>query len=305
MKNKWMSFIAWYEMLGGTIGIAVSLIMLVTNNYIDNNLTFIIFLVAQSLFAFSFVAGFLLFKGKREGIFFSKIIQILQIPHFIVGGVSYFFISGLLLEIYIRANEGLNLGFYTGIYSKISVGYSFQAKSFLFGINIIPIIILIYFFTREASSKLKNNEVFKQLNDLSFTSLGDIRYSRFSNNMQVVMNIKNEKMLNYINDRYLSSRVNNDMSMDEQNSRFYDEIKNAFFKDVIETQSSIRGQMPGLNKFIISLYYHDKLIFETGSTSAENDLKNYIFDLKIIKDQLIIEYILDSKLGTLVVALPK
>lgn len=151
MKNnqKWNRIISIYEMIGGIVGLGVTIFLifkilpqLLNQEATISNKAFLIVLLIYAIggYLLSFIAGLFLWKKQTKGILLSIITQIIQIPKFTIAGFSYFFVSGADLFIAI-SNSSLDLTAYLGSHWNIS--FYPEDKTFLIGINIIAIIMLI------------------------------------------------------------------------------------------------------------------------------------------------------------------
>lgn len=147
MKINWDKIIAALEMFGGIFGIGISIIVArnISGTLMGNPILALIFAVFLVLYVLCFIAGLLLWRSRAAGISLSKLIQVLQIPQFVVGGVLYKFVAGLEITpvISYAANE-LNLGFsfYTGSLWDFSITPNGAPISI--GINIVALIVLAY-----------------------------------------------------------------------------------------------------------------------------------------------------------------
>lgn len=132
---KQQKLIGIYEIIGGLWGIFITLL-----NYIDNEQSFLIFLVILTPFCTVTLAGVLLYQNQKAGIILTMIIQIIQIISF-SGNIKYIFCAGPEIGILIDKNIEFSFVF---ILAQFAIGYN--SPIFFIKINIIPMLILIWLF---------------------------------------------------------------------------------------------------------------------------------------------------------------
>lgn len=154
MKSKINALICLYEIIGGILGVCITLYYI----FFSINLAFkadipltnrllslFIFIIIIALYILSFIGGFCLWKKKKKGIILSKIVQVFQIPYIITSSFTYAFISGLQLGPTVTVSSkifkfaGL---FYLG--SSFNIHFGSGIKYIILGINIIPILVIYY-----------------------------------------------------------------------------------------------------------------------------------------------------------------
>lgn len=154
MKSKFLKFISVYEMVGGILGILVTIYLgLFSSNSILNPampinfkiFNAIIFTFILVLYILSCVGGFFLWKEKKSGIVYSIIIQVFQIPHIMVPGFIYIFQSGLRVGTLLTVSSNVvkttilfNLG------STFSIYLGSKIEFIAIGINFFSIIVIGY-----------------------------------------------------------------------------------------------------------------------------------------------------------------
>lgn len=152
MKNnqKWNRIISIYEMIGGVLGLGITIFLIFSTlpKLLSQEVPIFnkVFLIAIILFAIggyslSFIAGLFLWKKQSKGILLSIITQIIQIPKFAIAGFSYFFVSGLELFVTI---DNSSLGFTTYLGSHFDISFYPEDKAFLIGVNVIAFVVLSY-----------------------------------------------------------------------------------------------------------------------------------------------------------------
>ena len=184
MKNNWLRFIGWFEIIGGIVGLIfaviytlLGLIALIISLQIFGILAGILTL---ALFALSFHAGRQLLKSAPDGFKLSKIVQALQIPMFSFFGIPYRFLVGVNLPVQftlakdsmtIETNlfpglgiifEGYNFDL-NFVFHLVNINYSYAIKGLnfillaeggevMFGINIAAIIMFVYLLRQKPDS---------------------------------------------------------------------------------------------------------------------------------------------------------
>lgn len=140
MKGRINKLISIYEIIGGVLGLIITMFMLIFSAMSVKEINApILILIVIVLYILSLVAGICLLKKKQKGIILSIVVQIFQIPYIVTSSFTYIFIAGLQL--------GGNVAFLSKM-SKIT------AMIYL-GINFIPILIIGYFI------RIKNQEISK------------------------------------------------------------------------------------------------------------------------------------------------
>lgn len=155
--------IAFYEMLGGVLGVSLFIFFVPFRNFFLGAELFIINIIMLSLYVFSFCAGFLMWKGKKSGIRLSLIIQAFQIPQFIINGYTYLFICGSMLSInieYFSAYYGFNFKVHLG--SLYHINLISRHTPLIFGINVIALTIFLYLL-KQRKTLLKHQNFEKKL----------------------------------------------------------------------------------------------------------------------------------------------
>jgi hypothetical protein len=134
-----IKIIAWFELLGGMFGIVL---VAATFLKIRQNQNSVYILLIAIPFIFSLAAGYFLLIGKRIGITCSIILQALQIPKIIGWYITYFFVSGPSLGIFIDSKASIGLSSYLGSQFLIEVS-SNPSGPIQIGLNILSILFLV------------------------------------------------------------------------------------------------------------------------------------------------------------------
>ncbi len=151
-RFNWNRGIGIYEMLGGVLGFLLTVYILFTKlpgmmgEVPEAGLK--LFLVVISVFALAgygltFFAGWSLWKGMKRGIPLSLAAQAIQIPQFSLGGLSYLFMAGLQLSVFM-GEEGMSFATYLG--SRWNIYISFEGYVTGVGFNLVAIAIFIYLY---------------------------------------------------------------------------------------------------------------------------------------------------------------
>jgi hypothetical protein len=176
MKSKINKLIYIYEMIGGILGVGIAIIVFIKTimdsksleNYGIKSLI-VIFILA--LYVLSFIGGFLLWKGKENGMVISIIVQIFQIPYIITSNCIYVFISGLQLGASISIPT--NILRITGLFaygSSFDMYFGNSVKYTVIGMNFIPIIVIYYIIKiKRIQSSNKSKEENEGIDDVSNT----------------------------------------------------------------------------------------------------------------------------------------
>lgn len=143
-----------YEVLGGVMGVGL-IVYLVYNilpqlsgqevTSVQAIILIIILLFALGGYILSFLAGLFLWKSSKHGIILSLISQGMQIPQFIILGLSYMFASGLKLAV---LTDTKNIVFQGYLGSTFNITYYAGDTPFLIGLNLVAVVIFIYLLTQ-------------------------------------------------------------------------------------------------------------------------------------------------------------
>ncbi len=147
-KTKWFAVIAILQIIGGGMGIWVSIQYLAD----DGNIDAFVLLVTSIFIAFyltGIYAGWLLWKEHPQGITLSMFIQLLQLPQISIPGITYLFVNSLEISLVIWSNSlpvsftdihfGPDMTF--GSYWGLTLG---GFEEFFVGLNVLSLAILLY-----------------------------------------------------------------------------------------------------------------------------------------------------------------
>ncbi|PSL23173.1 hypothetical protein [Dyadobacter jiangsuensis] len=140
--------LAWYQIAGGALGI-VMFIYALTQTGVIEGITLLLIATGIFLYGFSIYCGRLLTRGEiRNGLYMSKINQVLQIVQFAVGGYAYLYVSGASAVFKIDLSSGTDLGFEVGP-SNLNLTIHKQEELVVLGINILAIYLTYYIIRME------------------------------------------------------------------------------------------------------------------------------------------------------------
>lgn len=151
MNTRLNRVIAIWEMIGGFLGIIVSIRYLFVQNVTLKNLpAYALFI---GLYVLSGMAGLFLWKNQRRGILLSMLIQALQIPVLTSPVFIYLFTLPLaiVLMLYgVFTGPETSIGFHVQVILLPDWALKFQgiAGQFVLGVNVIALICLGYLFSQ-------------------------------------------------------------------------------------------------------------------------------------------------------------
>jgi hypothetical protein len=133
--------IAVFLVAGGLLGILNLLMMHVHVAQLHQSLPVIFSVVSVALFAWGILTGIVLWRATPRGFKWAKILFALQVPVFHVARLTYEFSTGFSFRVMIG-----NTNRYVGgdIGSSLNFDLSPQSLGFMFGINIVAVIALVY-----------------------------------------------------------------------------------------------------------------------------------------------------------------
>lgn len=152
----WIRVIAAYEMIGGAIGVALTIFLTVAYFALVPSMAIIGFIFLL-LFLLSCYAGYLLWKDEPNGFNFSLIIQALQIFQFKIPGIlAYSFVAGIKLPLIFEfdiLNAKSSFETSIGFTSSFNFTIGPEDKVFLFGLNVVAVAALLYLFNARQKRK--------------------------------------------------------------------------------------------------------------------------------------------------------
>ncbi len=156
--------IAIMETIAGSIGI----IYIIAG--IFDKLPLYMLMLGFLLFVLSFTAGIKTWDESRNGIYLSLLVQILQIPYFIICGFVYAFNAGPYVNFIFGSND--KSSYFTridyGINTIFSTGWIGPPGSLRLGINFFSILIVFFLLVKLRTMKSDENsmELSEQYKDI-------------------------------------------------------------------------------------------------------------------------------------------
>ncbi|MGF7078744.1 hypothetical protein [Mucilaginibacter sp. UYCu711] len=139
-----LKLLAWYQILGGICGIALTIWLLAHTNQITG-LILLFLLVAFGLFGFSIYCGRLLLSDKYLfGFNLTIVNQALQILSFKMLGYGFMYIAGSMLLCKISFNHGFNFSFNFSLTSTWNIAFNTDDTPFELGINFVAVFMLYW-----------------------------------------------------------------------------------------------------------------------------------------------------------------
>jgi len=159
--------LAWYQIIGGIAGLLIT-IWLIARTAQINGLILLVLLFAMGLYGFSIYCGRTLLTDKYLlGFKLSIINQAMQILQFAMLGYAFYYVSGSMVILGIKVNNGFTFNFDFGLYSKWQISIATDETEFRLGINLVAI-YAIYFIDklRSTIAEEKANYEAEQLAEL-------------------------------------------------------------------------------------------------------------------------------------------
>lgn len=152
---KRLNILGYYQLIGGIIGIVITLIFLI-NQGILNGPLIVLLLTAIILMTYSTYCGFLLIRKQlNKGIKLSIINQALQIIGFGVLGYSFKYASGVLLGLRIDLTNDFIIGLDLNI-TTWKLNWNSDPELTFISINFIAILILGFIFRAKEKLEKQN-----------------------------------------------------------------------------------------------------------------------------------------------------
>jgi len=131
-----------YQIIGGIIGIVLTIIMVKNLTVYSLPMVFII-IIAFLLYAFSIFCGISILSNLTKGLYYSKINQLLQAFNFYILGYGFQYASGIFLHIGIDLSESFNLNFNFGT-SSWQIAFGQSSDKIEANINLVAIFLLVF-----------------------------------------------------------------------------------------------------------------------------------------------------------------
>jgi len=155
--NTRLSILGYYQMIGGIIGIALILWLLLKLSSF-NLILLVIFVLALLLFLFSIYCGYLLITKNTKGIRLSTINQFLQLFSFAFGGYGYQYFSGLYLTVGLDLTDSFNFIFGFGI-SSWKLNINAGSPVILVDFNLVALCIILVLDSLKKQIKDEENSI--------------------------------------------------------------------------------------------------------------------------------------------------
>lgn len=158
--NKSLTWVGIYEIIGGSIGIFLFIMMLFKIPVFEFTTVLLLFIILL-LFSNSIFAGVQLLRNRKLGINLSLINQSLQLLFFTASGFTYEYISGLGIYL-IWGYDNSFIPFLNYGISNCQLHFDSQNNSSILGINVVAIFIFIFLCAKKRQVKASN-----QLSEIS------------------------------------------------------------------------------------------------------------------------------------------
>jgi hypothetical protein len=135
---KWTKIIGVYQLIGGVLG----LILMIPYYRFENTQTVVFSLLPILLFSFSIFAGLKLYQLTPLGKAASIWNQAFQLFSMAIGTFYYSFASGVCFLLTLDLTGDLKIGFRSGA-SMLSMVFQGTEAHYYFGINLVPILLMI------------------------------------------------------------------------------------------------------------------------------------------------------------------
>ena len=141
--NNQLKAIAIYQIVGGILGIALTVWVLFSGNILLDQVALRISLFAGGLYVFSILCGRMLFRKSRRGLVLSIVNQVLQVIYFAFGTYSFQYVAGLRVGVGVDMVEGWIFKFRLALSSfHFSVGTELGQK--FIGINLVALFLIFW-----------------------------------------------------------------------------------------------------------------------------------------------------------------
>ncbi|MCP2045339.1 hypothetical protein [Pontibacter sp. HSC-36F09] len=135
--------IALYQILGGILGIALTVWVMFSGEMVVDQTALRIGLFAGGLYIFSILCGRMLFRNPRRGLVLSIINQLLQVVYFSFGAYGFQYVAGLRIGVGVDMVEGWIFKFRLALSSfHFSFGTDLGQK--FIGINLIALFLIFW-----------------------------------------------------------------------------------------------------------------------------------------------------------------
>ncbi|WP_101443131.1 hypothetical protein [Pontibacter ramchanderi] len=135
--------IALYQIIGGILGIALTLWVLFSGEMVIDQSALRISLFAGGLYIFSILCGRMLFRNQKRGLVLSLINQVLQVVYFSFGAYAFQYVAGLRVGAGVDMVAGWVFKFRLALSSfHFSIG-SDTGQKFI-GVNLVALFLIFW-----------------------------------------------------------------------------------------------------------------------------------------------------------------
>ena len=153
--RKKIKFVAYYQIFGGSVGILLTLWVLVNSE----GGGFLLLLGALGLYTYSMYCGKLLLDGRiHEGLRLSTINQTIQTINFAISGYAFKFIAGLNLTLGMDFTNNLNIIYKISL-SQFQINLNSQRQLVNVGVNITALTLIIIIGNLIVENQEENNKI--------------------------------------------------------------------------------------------------------------------------------------------------
>ncbi len=135
--------IALYQFIGGILGIALTVWVLLSGEMVVDQMAMRIGLFAGGLYIFSILCGRMLFRNPRRGLVLSIVNQVLQVVYFSFGTYAFQYVAGLRIGVGVDMVAGWIFKFRLALSSfHFSVGTDLGQK--FIGVNLVALFLIFW-----------------------------------------------------------------------------------------------------------------------------------------------------------------
>jgi len=142
IKNQ-LKAIAYYQIIGGILGIALTVWVMFSGEIIVDKQALRIGLFAGGLYLFSILCGRMLLRNYKRGLILSIVNQVLQVIYFSFGAYSFQYVAGLRFGLGVDMIEGWIFKFRLALSSfHFSFGTDLDQK--FIGVNLVALFLIFW-----------------------------------------------------------------------------------------------------------------------------------------------------------------
>lgn len=141
--NNQIRAIALYQIIGGILGIALTIWVMFSGEMVVDQMALRIGLFAGGLYVFSILCGRMLFRNLRRGLVLSIINQVLQVVYFSIGAYGFQYVAGLRIGVGVDMVAGWIFKFRLALSSfHFSIGTDLGQK--FIGVNLVALFLIFW-----------------------------------------------------------------------------------------------------------------------------------------------------------------